>query len=521
MNDHPAAAQDTVRQVAVIDMGTTSIRMAVAEISRHRAVKTLETLQQAVNLGRDTFTDGVISKKTIEECVAVLAKYRQKLDELGITDPQQIRVVATSAVREARNRLAFVDRIFVATGIEIHIADEAEVSRITYLGVHPFLKKEPLPGTGKTIVIEVGGGSTEVLVLKGTDVIHSQTHRLGSLRLRKKLEAYHAPMSKAREIMESHIRHTISQMREDVVDRRVELIALGGDMRFATRELIPTWEVNTAAELETSFLEEFTDHILSMSRDEIARKYHLSFPDAETVGPALLSYVLLAQAFELTHVKVTNTNLRDGLLQELAAKDVWIDELRTQIVRSAIDLGRRYDFDEQHACHVAELSSSLFWQLRSEHQLDPAYELLLHVAALLHEIGGYISNRSLHKHSMYLIRHSELFGLGQRQLLLVALIARYHRRASPQQQHDAYSNLPRPDRVAVAKLAAILRIAIAIDDSRSQWIKQVDCKLVEGRLVLNIHHTEDISIEQIAVRQHASLFEEIYGKRVELRQARP
>ncbi|HAY83325.1 MAG TPA: exopolyphosphatase, partial [Planctomycetaceae bacterium] len=279
-------------------------------------------------------------------------------------------------------------------------------------------------------------------------------------------------------------------------------------------------EINTAAALETSFLEEFTDHILSMSRDEIARKYHLSFPEAETVGPALLIYVLLARAFELDHVKVTNTNLRDGLLQELAATDVWIEELRNQIVRSAIDLGQRYDFDESHARHVADLSSSLFWQLRSEHQLDPAYEMLLHVAALLHEIGGYISHRSLHKHSMYLIRHSELFGLGQRQLLLVALIARYHRRASPQQQHDAYSNLPRSDRVAVAKLAAIVRIAIAMDDSRSQWIKQVDCKLVKDRLVLNIHNTEDISIEQIAVRQSASLFEEIYGKRVELRQAR-
>jgi len=186
-NDHAASASEIVRQVAVIDMGTTSIRMAVAEIHGDREVKTLETLQQAVNLGRDTFTGGVISKATIEECVAVLSKYRQKLDELGITDPQQIRVVATSAVREARNRLAFVDRIFVATGIEILIADEAEVSRITYLGVHPFLNKEPPPGSAKTIVTEVGGGSTEVIVLRGTDVIHSQTHRLGSLSFAQKV----------------------------------------------------------------------------------------------------------------------------------------------------------------------------------------------------------------------------------------------------------------------------------------------------------------------------------------------
>ena len=439
----PEANPPSVQQVAVIDMGTTSIRMAVAEIDRGLHVKTLETLQQAVNIGRDTFTVGAISKATIEECVGVLSKYRQKLAELGITDPHRIKVVATSAVREARNRLAFVDRIFVATGFEIHIADEAEVSRITYLGVHPFLREDSAFASRKTVVIEVGGGSTEVLVLKGTDVNYSQTHRLGSLRLRKALDAYRAPASKAREIMESHVRHTISNIRETVTDRRVELIALGGDMRFATRELIPTWNPRQAVELQTSFLEEFTDHILALSRDDIVRRYHLSFPDAETVGPALLINVLLAQAFELEHVLVTNTNLRDGLLQELAAEEVWIDELRNQIIRSAIELGRRFDFDEPHAKHVAKLSSSLFWQLQDEHQLDANYELFLHVAALLHEIGGYISNRSLHKHSMYLIRNSELFGLGQQQIQLVALIARYHRRASPQQQHDAYSSLSR------------------------------------------------------------------------------
>ncbi len=517
----PTSAPKSVRPAAVIDIGTSSIRMAIAEIGEGGRVRTLEALSQAVNLGRDTFTRGAITKSTIEDCVRVLRSYRRILREYQIEKPEQIRVVATSAVREAANRLAFVDRIYIATGLQVDPIDEAEVNRITYLGIQPFLNADPALGQSRAVVIEVGGGSTELLVVKGRDVVYAHTYRLGSLRLRETLEALRAPTLKVRNIMETHIHRTVEEMVAHILqDGPLDMIAMGGDVRFAVRQLQPEWDGKELARVSVRALEEMTNKILGQSEDRLVRKYRLTFPEAETLGPALLAYVLLAKELKRPEILVTNVNLRDGLLTEMAEGDAWSREFSEQIIRSAMDLGRRYAFDEQHASHVAQLSQSLFHQLRDEHQLSSRHEVILYLAGLLHEIGLFVSNRSYHKHTMYLVRNSELFGLGRRDQLLAAMVARYHRRASPQPTHEGYATLDREGRVAVAKLSAILRVAIALDESRSQRIHEVVVSREAGRLVISVPRVEDLSLEQLALKQSGSLFEETYGLPVLLRVAR-
>ncbi len=510
-----------IKTVAVIDIGATSIRMAIGEIGEAGSVRTLETLSQAVSLGKDTFSDNVIRKSTMEECVRVLRAYRHVVAQYRIQIPDNVRVVATSAVREARNRLAFIDRVYIATGLVVDPIDEAEVNRVTYLGVEQHLRTEPALTSARTIVVEVGGGSTELLLVANGNVISAHTFRIGSLRLRKALESYNAPAAKVQQVMASRIQRMVDEVREQVVgDEPVEMIALGGDVRFAAAQLLQDWHQDQLTRLPVAALADFTSRLITLSDDRIVHRYHLSFPEAETVGPALLSYVMLARGLQLEHVLVTNTNLRDGLLQEMAVGSAWTQEFRQQIIRSALSLGAKYAFDEAHAQHVAMLASRLFSQLRDEHKLDARHEVVLHVAALLHEVGAYVSNRSLHKHSMYLIRHSEVFGLGKRNLLLVALVARYHRRASPQPMHEGYATLGRDERVAVAKLAALLRVAVALDESRSQRIHDFTCTVERARLVISIAHAEDLSLEQLAIQQNAWLFEEVFGLRVLLRISR-
>jgi exopolyphosphatase/guanosine-5'-triphosphate,3'-diphosphate pyrophosphatase len=509
-----------VRLVAVIDIGTSSIRMAIAEIDDGGLVHTLENLQQPVSLGRDTFTSGEIRKSTIEDCVRILKSYRRALAEFHITRPDQIRVVATSAVREAANRLAFIDRIFIATGLQIEPFDEAEVNRITYLGVQPYLRRDQTPANARTVVIEVGGGSTELLLLRDSNVLYSQTYRLGAIRLRETLEAYQAPTVKLREIMETQIERTAKQIREHVpADGPLEMIALGGDMRFAASQILTEWHPNSLASISVSSLSDLTHRVLRMSEDQIVRRYHVNFADADSLGPALLINLQLARGFQLDKVWVANTNLRDGLLKEMTLRQAWSEELNNQIIRSALELGKRYEFDEAHARHVAILSRKTFHALRDEHQLGQRQELILYVAALLHEIGLFVSFQSNHKHSMYLIRNSELFGLGRKDVLLVALVARYYRRASPQPDHEGYSTLDRDDRVTVAKLSAMLRVAIALDESRSQRITEFECLREDGRLVIAVPGADDLSLEQLAIRQNGALFEQVFGVPLLLRGA--
>ena len=509
-----------VRPAAVIDIGTSSIRMAIAEIDSAGGVRTLETLSQAVDLGKDTFTKGSIEKATIEKCVEILKSYRQRLREYQISREDQIRVVATTPCREALNRLAFIDRVYIATGIQVEPIDEAEVNRITYLGVAPFLDAERSLAEAHTVVVEVGGGSTEVLVVRNGDVIFSHTYRLGSLRLRQTLESFGAPAGKLRSIMQNQIQRTVDEVVAQLPDEMPRaLIALGGDMRDAASQLLSKWNADRLGKLRLSLLEGFTDKILSLSVDKLVKTHHLPYPEAETLGPALLAYLMLASA-RLDHVYISNVNLRDGLLQEMAHRGQWNEAFVNQITRSAVELGRRFDFDEPHSMQVANLCRQLFRALQDDHHLDPKFGVILYIAAILHEIGLFIASASHHKHSLYIINNSEIFGLSRKDVRLVGLVARYHRRASPKPTHPGYALLDRESRVIVSKLAAILRVADALERSHSQRISEIRCKREPGRLVITVPKVDDLSLEQLALMQKGSLFEETFGMKVLLRKGR-
>ncbi len=506
------------RPVAVIDIGATSIRMAIADINDRGDVHMLENLSQAVTLGKDTFTSGVIRKSSIEQSVRVLRSYNRLMREYGITRPDQVRVVATSAVREAGNRLAFLDRVFIATGLEVEPIDEAEVNRIAYMGIQPQLRADPQLADQRVLVVEFGGGSTEVLVVQSGDVLYSHTYRLGSLRLLEMMELIDATSGKRFQIMESQIARQVAMIREQIAAYLpLEMVSIGGDVRFAANHLIEEWDVNDLTYLPVDELGELTRRMSNLSDDEIAQKYGLSYQEAETVVPALKCYFLLARQLEQKMIAVSDTNLRDGLLQSMAIGDPWSEDYRNQAVRSATLLCQRFDVDEKHARHVAELSVKIFTDLQEEHQLEPRMNLILYLAAILYDVGTYISNRSSHKHSMYIIRNSELFGLSRKDVLLVSLVARYHRRSSPQPQHEGYTTLDRRERVAVAKLAAMLRLAIALDDSHSQRISDIRCRVAHKRLIISAVGVEDVSLEQLAFRENSSLFEEIFGIPCQLR----
>ena len=503
--------------MAVIDIGTTSVRMAVAQVQEDGRIQTLESLQQAVSLGKDTFTKGVLEPATVAECVQALRSFRKILNEYGITDPHRIRAVATSAVREAANRDQFLDRIYIATGLEVEAIDEAELNRLTYFSVKPVLDSEPVLQTSNVLIVEVGGGSTEMLGLRRGRVSFSHTYRLGSLRLREMLEDYRAPTARFRAIIESHLDRTLDQVRGNPALRETkQMLIMGGDARFAVTQLTTEWRLSGLAHLDVAALDGLCKDVLSHSVDDLVRRHRLSYPDAETLAPALLIYLRLAQALGLSRLLVTSISMRDGLLAEIATEDAWAGEFSEQILHSARVLGKKYQVNEPHTHRVAEMCRHLFQALRDEHQLGPRYESMLTVAALLHEIGFFVSNQSHHKHSMYLILNSNVFGLGARDLLLTALIARYHRRATPKPSHEGYSDLDRESRIIVAKLAAILRVADALDRSHSGRIVRPRVTIKDQELVLSVANVTDLTLERLALDEKGPMFEQVYGLRVVL-----
>jgi exopolyphosphatase/guanosine-5'-triphosphate,3'-diphosphate pyrophosphatase len=501
--------------IAVIDIGTTSTRMTIAHIDKNGLARPLEFLQQAVSLGKDTFTKGVIEKATTGDCVRALKNFRRVLEEYGIAQDDRIRVVATTAVREAQNRDAFIDRIYIATGLRIEVLDDMDVARLTYLSARSFFGREPALSAGQSIVCEIGGGSTEVILLQKGNIVATHSFKLGTLRLREMLEKFNAPVVRQRLLMESEIRRTIDQVIHSIPPAPVkDMIAIGSDLRFAAQRLLPGWDVASPVRLSLVALEKFTNEIIALSVNECVKKYRLSYPDAETLAPGLLFYSLLGRSLSLKSIFASDISMRHGILIEMTNRGPADDDFRRQIIRSAWETARKYKTDEPHAKNVAGLCEALFASLKDEHQLGPWYGLLLSVAAILHDIGMFLSTRSHHKHSMYLIQNSELFGLSRRDILLVALTARYHRKATPKSVHPEYASLDREARLAVAKMAAILRVADALDRSHGQRISAIECGKDKDRFVITTAHVDDLALEQLALQNKGDMFEEVYGMSV-------
>jgi exopolyphosphatase / guanosine-5'-triphosphate,3'-diphosphate pyrophosphatase len=509
----------TTFPLAVIELGTSAIRMAIGQTDGATKVKVLEQLVRGVSLGKDTFTSREIQKKTLQDCISVLKSYRRKLNEYQFSDPQHIRVVATSAVREAVNRLAVLDRIYVATGFAVDLIDNAEIARVTYLGVRPSLQEDPELRDGLTVVAEVGGGNTEVLVFQGRDIVHSQPYRLGSLRLQQMLHQYQAAQSRAGSIMTGQIDRTLEPLIDVIpAGKPVAYVGLGGDVRFAARVLGHPLPADKLTPLPVSELEQLTRQLLDLSVDRIMQLYHVELSQAETLVPALLANVRAARLLGASSVLATSFNLRDALLRGMLRNSVWSQDFCDQVLNSAMEFARKFQVDLPHAQHVARLADKLFQALHGEHGLDERAASLLQTAALLHKCGLFINTASYHKHSHYLIINSDLFGLSALDHTLVAQIARYHRRAHPKPTHEAFARLDRDSRVIVSRLAGLLRVAVALDHVGNQRIQDIACTVERNRLVITtVNPVGDLSLERMELRQHATLFEDTFGLSVLLR----
>jgi exopolyphosphatase/guanosine-5'-triphosphate,3'-diphosphate pyrophosphatase len=473
-------------------------------------------------LGKDSFTSGRIQPATIEECIEVLRDFRRVMAEYGITRADQIRAVATSAIREAENCNAVLDRLYMATQINVEAIEAPEENRLTYLAVQDALKKESKIKIADSLIVDVGGGSTELLLLEGGKISYANNYRLGSLRMRETLETYRAPSDRIRLILEQHIRRVVDQLyRSTPVDKVPSIIAVSGDAQFAASLLSPDSATAKVSRLDVKTFTTLADKIVPIPVDELVRTHRIPYQDAETLGPALLAYELVARAFNAKEIIVPKCSLRDGLLKEVVERGTWTRQFAEQAIHSAMQLGAKCDFDEKHGGHVADLSVKLFRELQAEHQLDPRYELHLRIAGLVHEVGLFISDRRHHKHSMYIIMNSDLFGLSRKDISLIALVARYHRRAMPRPYHVEFQALSREHRIVVVKLASILRVADALERNHMQLVRNLSFSRDKGQFIITVRGVPDITLERLALKEKGNMFEEIYGLKPVLRRGRP
>jgi exopolyphosphatase / guanosine-5'-triphosphate,3'-diphosphate pyrophosphatase len=505
--------------MAAIDIGSSAIRMDIAEVRPDGAIRLLDSLKKGVQLGREAFTQGHLSQETIRAACETLRDFKKVMDTYEVV---RYRAVATSAVRESSNSETFLDRILMSSGLEVEVIDGPEENRLTLSAVMDSLRGEPEIGKAKSVLIEVGGGSTDVALLGGGELVQSGAYPLGSIRLRAQVAAGASKYEQQLRIMKRQISSFFSNIKREIDFRdAVHYIAMGGDVRFAAKIMKGSEQNTKLVFIPRVDFAEFVDAISRLSVDGLVQKYSISYLDAETLVPALLTYMQLLKETEASQIIISDASIRAGILQDLAPAEQGkrLKKLTAQIISAARNLGRKYRFDESHAERVRELSIRLFEELKTEQRMTDTHRLYLEVAALLHDIGLFISSRSHHKHSYYLISSSELFGLRRHELELIANISRYHRRAMPQRSHPPFMALDRDERMIVSKLAAILRVANALDKDHLQ--KAIDLKISrEGdQIVLMAQNISDLTMGKLALASRSDFFTEVFGKKIILREA--
>jgi exopolyphosphatase / guanosine-5'-triphosphate,3'-diphosphate pyrophosphatase len=512
----PPTVTRSAKTVAAVDIGANALRMVIAEVSADGQIEVLERLQRAVRLGQDTFRRGRLGGQSMRAALSVLRDYRILLDLYKV---ERIRAVATSAVREASNADTFLDRVFMATGLHVEVIDTSEESRLTVSAVRQAVGHALGVDRDQTLVADVGGGSTLLTLLEDGEIATSLSMRLGSIRLQEMFSTNEELPQRSADLLRQHISNALISLDNSLPLNEIKsLVAVGGDARFAAREIGQTTDSADLTLLERAAFDLLVDRCEELTAEGISKRHGIPFAEAETINPAFLTYQLLWHKTKAERMIVSHVSMRDGLLLELAREVTGQedDALLLGVIHSATAIAEKYHVDPVHAENVAETAVRLFDFLQADHGLSKRYRLLLRIAGLLHEVGGFVSNRSHHKHSEYLIVNSEIFGLNRAEISLVSQIARYHRRSTPRSSHPSYMALPREHRVVVNKLAGILRVADALIRGNLRRSHEIHFLRRGDDLTITLPGGSDLLLEERTLTAKGDLFEEIFGLKIRL-----
>jgi len=496
--------------IGAIDVGANAIRMAVGSVDGERHLEIVERSREAVRLGQDVFTSGVISEETIARATDAFVKIRGVLDQHHVV---RLKAVATSALREATNRDLFVDRIAQASGIDLQVIGAEEEARLIHLGVAEAIDlKDKL-----ALLIDIGGGSVEVTLVSDGQIISTGSFTIGAVRLLQVLDEKKRGERQFNQLVHEYVAAMQRRLKNEIGNQKIDLcIGTGGNIESLGDLRKGFLGKDRASVMSADELEILVKKLQSTSFEDRIREMGLRPDRADVIVPAAIVLQRIMKQAGVGEVVIPRVGLREGLLLDVLS-DLYDQKNvlhREQVLTWACQLGRKYAFDEQHGTTVAHLATQLFDVTKPLHNLDGEYRLLLEVAALLHDIGQFINISKHHKHTYYLLRATPIIGLSESQTAIVANVARYHRKSFPKPHHSGYAVLSAKDRVVTSKLAALLRVADAMDTEHEGRVTDFMVDYQRPKLLIRLKGEGDLLLEKWKLARKSTLFEEVFSVKV-------
>ena len=502
-------------RIAAIDIGTNSIHMIVVQVRPDQSFEVIDREKEMVRLGAGGLDGRALTPEAMHTALQVLSKFRRLAESHKV---DEVVAVATSATREAENGGEFLRAVTQQTGIRPRVISGTEEARLIHLAA---VYGVSVPGD-VAVVIDIGGGSVEVTRGAGPSVELGRSFKLGVIRLTERFVTTDPLEPRDERKLVRHIDEEIGkylhQMAragfERVIGTSGTILSLGSvasaadggehgsslrNRRFAAKQIRRVRKDLVALDLE----ERLRVPGLEPRRADLA-----------VAGAILLDEILCRLGAE--EITLCDLSLREGLVldyisrhrKEIAQADRYPDVRR----RSVFELAERCRYWPDHSQHVARLAVALFDQTRAIHGLTDREREWLEYAAILHDIGVHISYEGHHKHSYYLVKNGDLRGFEPDEIEAIALVARYHRQATPKRKHEGFRAVGRRTRAAVRTLAAILRLAESLDRSHAQTITGLELHDRGDDDLVQLRATGDVELELWAATRHAAPFERMMGK---------
>jgi exopolyphosphatase / guanosine-5'-triphosphate,3'-diphosphate pyrophosphatase len=500
---------------AAVDIGSNSVRLKIAKTNRGR-LESLHEDREVTRLGQSVFANGALDPQAMSQTMQVLRRFHRAAQDYAA---DRVRVVATSALRDAKNSRAFLDWVRTATGWKVEIISGLEEGRLIHLGI---LSNARIVHS-RALLIDLGGGSCELTLSIDGHIDNMISLPIGAVRLTQTFLHHDPPKKKELEQMRGIIQREVSRIRKRITHSRLQIaVATSGTPAALASLYAARVRGYNDSRPQTVPQEAVVKWLKELSRLGLGQRQALPGIGprrAEIIIAGAMVFAELMHLCNLSSFRYLPLGLRDGLLAQMMADYNGSTAMRERVESERHDAliasAKHYGADLAFAQRIRDLAMQLFRRLQSVHQMPPQYADWLEAAAMLHEVGAYINRSGRRRHTYYVIAHSEVFGYTPLQRRIIATVARYVGKSLPSPTDRIIRLLPPPDQINVPKAAALLRLARALDQGRRGAVRELQVRVHQDgrvRLMLTPNPPEGVELELWAVEQEKDYFETVFGR---------
>jgi exopolyphosphatase/guanosine-5'-triphosphate,3'-diphosphate pyrophosphatase len=499
---------------AAIDIGSNSVRLKIARLHAGY-LKEIHEDREVTRLGEGVFSGGLLAPEAMSETVRVLRRFNRAIQECG-TDA--VRVVATAALRDARNSHAFLEWVRSTTGWTIEIISGLEEARLIHLGIISHVRL----GASSVLLVDLGGGSCELTLSREGQIRDTVSLPLGAVRLTGEFLKHDPPRKSELKQLQSLVTREVGRIQNRIRKARVgAVLATSGTadaLAGIAIHLARTQQRRTSIRVTREMMRRIVKQITRLPIEQRRKVPGIGPRRAEIICAGAVVYAELLERCHLSAFRYSPLGLRDGILAQMAAEHDRstrsgrvIESERWESIKRAV---QHYGVDLHHALHVRDTTLELFSGLKSVHQLPPEYREWLSAAAMLYEVGDYVNRNGHHRHTYYIIANSEILGYTPIQRRIIGAIARYLGKSRPTPGDGPMSGLSPEDQESVKKAAMLLRMARAVNIGRSQSVAQVHVSARNGRVSMKLaaRGNASVDLEVWAIEKDSAYFREIFGR---------